>query len=141
MKHNKIKEWMCAMDSYPTQGSPFSHLHSESFLSTDVTTHRQMSCLEYGTNLFRFISLVLISSFYLVSQSIKGILALSYFSVSQTGTDRTKWWMNYCQIKRTNGKKIHSTYYTDKSETSCSHLYAHLHIPFLSVPFHVFISL
>ena len=29
---------MCAVDSYPTQGSPFSHLNSESFLSTDVTT-------------------------------------------------------------------------------------------------------
>lgn len=98
--------------------------------------HRQMSCLEYGTNLFRLISLVLISSFYLVSQSINGIMALSYFSVSQTGRDRTKWWMNYCQIKRTNGKKIHSTYYTDKSETSSL-----ICMPTCTYPFSLYLSM
>lgn len=127
------------MDPYSSQDSSFSHLYLETFISTDVITHRQVSWWEYGTNLSRLIFLAFLCSFYFVSESFNGILALRYCTGSQIGTDRTQWWMNSCQIRRVNVKKIHSTCFIDKSETSCSHLYAHLHIPFHYVPFHVFI--
>ena len=128
------------MDPYSTQGSSLSHLYLETFISTYVMTHWQVSWPEYGTNLSRFIFLAFLCSSYFVSESFNEILALRYCTGSQMGTDRTQWWMNSCQIKRVNVKNIHSTCFIDKSETSCSHLYAHLHIPFHYVPFHVFIS-